>query len=264
MSRADPFAFFRALNAIGLEFAPTKSAKTTTLHKRPRPLLRQLERQGITIETAKPSAEALKAFDFQVATVFDVGVDAGTPLIYDAFPDAKFVLIDPIQESRDRVSHWQQKIDFDFIVCGVGAKPGQMEITIPMRPGRTNLARASLAGFTDANASMFTQFEKRDVDIRTLDDIVQDYKGPYGLKIDTEGFEREVIRGAHKMLTQCEFVIAEVSIKRRFTNGYRFSEFIADMGERGFEPIDFLRPLRPDAVDCDVLFARYDSPRFDF
>lgn len=264
MSRADPFAFFRALKALGIEFAATDPAKAKDLHQRPRPLLRQLERKGFTVETAKPSTQALREFGFKVATVFDVGVDTGTPLIYDAFPDAKFVLIDPVLESRDRVSPWKEKIDFDFFVCGVGAAAGRMQINIPMRPGKTNLARASLATFTDANASMFTQFEQRDVEIRTLDSIAQDYEGPFGLKIDTEGFELEVIKGARAMLTKCEFVIAEVSVKRRFANGYRFSQFIAEMGERGFEPIDFLRPLRPDAVDCDVLFARYDSHRFDF
>ncbi len=84
------------------------------------------------------------------------------------------------------------------------------------------------------------------------------------MKIDTEGFELEVIKGATKTLKKTEFVIAEVSAKRRFQGSYRFSELIAALGKQGFEPLDFLSPLRPDKEGCDILFARYDSPRFDF
>ncbi len=36
------------------------------------------------------------------------------------------------------------------------------------------------------------------------------------------------------------------------------------LSRRGFEILDFPRPIRPDSDDCDVLFARYDSARFDF
>ncbi len=36
------------------------------------------------------------------------------------------------------------------------------------------------------------------------------------------------------------------------------------MGQNGFEILDFPRPIRQESDDCDVLFARYDSARFDF
>jgi FkbM family methyltransferase len=264
MSRADAFAFVRALKAIGVNMTSADDARPQNIAERPRPLMRQLERQGFTVEAATPSAEILKRFDFEATTVFDVGVDTGTPLIYDAFPNAHFVLIDPVSESEDRVQHWKDKINFDFVHCALGAAAGTAEVKIPRRPNRVRASRASLAEFEDGNAAMFEDFETRDIKIRTLDDVAAGYKGPFGLKVDTEGFELEVIKGAGETLKQCSFVIAEVSVKRRFRGGYRFSELIGELGKNGFEPIDFLRPLRPDAVDCDVLFAPYESDRFDF
>ena len=264
MSRADPFAFVKALKAIGVNLSSSDDARPANIANRPRPLVRQLERQGFTIEAANPSADILKRFGFEAHTVFDVGVDAGTPLIYDAFPDAHFVLIDPVKESEQRVAVWKDRITFDFVHCALGAKNGTAQVAIPKRPNRVRASRASIAEFENENAAMFDDFEKRQVELRTLDSISHDYDGPFGLKIDTEGFELEVVKGAAETLKKCSFVIAEVSVKRRFKGGYRFSELIGELGRAGFEPIDFLRPLRPDAVDCDVLFAPYETKRFDF
>lgn len=264
MSRANPFAFFAALEKMGLVLRNADTASASDIYKRPRPFMRQLEQQGYSVEMAKPDVAVLQSFGFAVNTIFDVGVDAGTPLIYNAFPDAQFVLIDPLSESRDRVAGWKGKINFDFHICGVGADASTMEIQIPRKPNKVMASRASLLQFEDDNAAMFQEFETRQVDIRTLDSISAQYEGPFGLKIDTEGFELQVVKGARQTLKNCAFVIAEVSVKRRFRNSYKFSEFIAEMGANGFEIIDFLKPLRPDSVDCDILFAPFASPIFDF
>ncbi len=60
------------------------------------------------------------------------------------------------------------------------------------------------------------------------------------------------------------FVLAEANVNRRYVGGYRFSELVSFMGQNGFEILDFPRPIRQESDDCDVLFARYDSARFDF
>src|SRR3954449_6529991 len=40
----------------------------------------------------------VKRLGFAPATVIDVGVAYGTPELYDAFPDARFLLVDPLEE----------------------------------------------------------------------------------------------------------------------------------------------------------------------
>jgi hypothetical protein len=47
------------------------------------------------------------------------------------------------------------------------------------------------------------------------------------LKIDAEGSQLEVIRGATETLSQTSFIIAEVSVSPRFPGSYRFAEFLA-------------------------------------
>ena len=60
------------------------------------------------------------------------------------------------------------------------------------------------------------------------------FQSPFGLKIDTEGFDYQVIQGARNFLRETQFVIAEVNVAKRYEGGYSFAEFIAIRDENGF------------------------------
>lgn len=204
----------------------------------------------------KLSARYLSGYGFEAPTIIDVGVLAGTPFLYDAFPKAKFILIDALEESRAAIEDaWTGKIDYDFHVTALGAAPGTLELEL--EPKR--LARTSGQRRTDNVEGLV----HRQVPVTTLDAITLMLDGPFGLKIDTEGHELEVLKGATETLKSCEFVIAETSIKKRFAEGYRFSEVVGFMAEHGFEVYSFLSGLTRAPRMSDVLFIPADSPRFD-
>lgn len=100
-----------------------------------------------------------------------------------------------------------------------------------------------------------TNLPTADVEVHSLDYLVaaNDLRGTFGLKIDTEGFEMSVIRGATKTLKQSAFVIAEVSMKERFAGGYTFRQFINEMAIHGFEAVDILSFPRHSNY-FDILF----------
>jgi len=59
--------------------------------------------------------------------------------------------------------------------------------------------------------------------------------GRIGVKIDTEGFELNVIKGASKTLKNVDFVLAEVRHNHKsFKNMYSLSEFIEEMHKNNF------------------------------
>ena len=80
-----------------------------------------------------------------------------------------------------------------------------------------------------------------------------------GLKIDTEGFEDRVIKGAAQFLAETQFVIVEVNVEKRFDDTY-FLEFISLMDSSGFVLCDILDGSKPDptgsVVFLDLLFWR--------
>lgn len=261
MAEVSAWEFLKALARENVALAPADPARDS-LAGRPFRLFRRLERLGYMIQRTRPVAEAITSFGFAPRTVFDVGVDNGTAFLYRSFPDAHFVLIDPVAECEERIARWKDRIDHEFHCCAAGAAEGEATLHLPARPERLAISRASLNRFSAAYAETFSDVEARTVPVRPLDSFAEHRKGPFGLKIDTEGYELDVIRGATRLLRQTEFVIAEVSLRERFQDGYRFSELIAELGRQGFEPLDFLRPPRPGAADCDVLFAPYESRHF--
>ena len=148
--------------------------------------------------------------------MIDVGVHDGTPWLYRSFPDAHFVLVDPQAECEAAVRAGVAPKSFDFRAVALGAEQGKALLSIPeTEPGKGG-AMASLKDRTDNLALSFSDVAKREVPVITLDMLAADMPGRLGLKIDTEGFEYEVLRGGSETLKRCEFVILEMSVTHRF------------------------------------------------
>jgi hypothetical protein len=74
------------------------------------------------------------------------------------------------------------------------------------------------------------------ITFKKFDDIVDgDSLGKVGIKIDTEGFELNVIRGAKEILKTTKFVLAEVRHNHESFKGvYKLHEFVKEMHDNGF------------------------------
>ncbi|WP_170429257.1 FkbM family methyltransferase [Ruegeria arenilitoris] len=226
---------------------------------------RRLKRRGYEVLPNKETGEYIRSLGFDVQIVIEVGVAGGTAHLYEAFPDAKFELIEPIVEYETKLrKNWSDKIDFDFHACGVGAESGQTTLRIPPVGTRSMGTRATMLEFEESATAQMSKIEERQVPVKTLDEVASTYEGPFGLKIDTDGFEIEVIRGASELLKNCAFVLAEVSTRRRYQGGYKFSDFVSIMAGHGFELHEFISPPSPQATDCDAIFAPFDSSLFDY
>lgn len=115
------------------------------------------------------------------------------------------------------------------------------------------------------------RLEEREIEIVPLDQILATEDAivaPIALKIDTEGFELDVVRGATELLKQTCLLIAEVSIAKRFEDSYNLEEFIAEMDGHGFYLFELLRAKHlkrsPGTKFADMVFlnSRY-SPRHE-
>lgn len=187
-------------------------------------------------------------------TVFDVGVGRGTPELYKAFPEARFLLIEPLEEFRKELKELSGTLNCRIYNKAVGGTPGIMEMNVEADPQLSSFKQRPRS---DAPAG------KKQVEVTTLDAILRENPGlekPILLKIDTEGNELEVLKGAGELLDMTDFVIAEASIALRFEDSYAFEDLISFMKERGFSVFDFLsvshRAGKPGANMADVLFKK--------
>ena len=184
-------------------------------------------------------------------TIIDIGTGFGTPAFYDAFPEANMLLIEPVKEFEDHLKKICKKYkNCNYLLIGLGKEKGEKEINV-------NIDSPTLSSFLDRTrlTRSESRVEKRKIKITTLDDLALDlpFESPIGLKIDTEGFELDVIKGAENFLRNVDFVITEVSILKRFRESYSFEEFILEMQSKGFRVFDVLNVIRPDPSGTNFL-----------
>ncbi|SHI98430.1 methyltransferase, FkbM family [Shimia gijangensis] len=226
--------------------------------------LKDLKQNRLEAVPHKTTSPYLRGYEFSPDVVFDVGVENGTGYLYHAYPDAHHVLIDPLSESRDAIAKSGLAVSHDFHCCAVGETPGEAVLNIPTVKRGTRLAMSSLTTRTDKMSQRFLSVEERQVPVRRLDDIAADYTGRFGLKIDTEGHEMQVLRGATAMLDACEFVILELSLTQRFEGINPPSEIFAFLAQHGLEYRDVLAVSNttwknPRPRHQDALFTRWES-----
>jgi FkbM family methyltransferase len=182
--------------------------------------------------------ENLRKPGFTPATVIDVGVADGTRYLYEAFPDAHLVLIEPLSEFEKHLQRICRDWGGEYVLAAVGPAPGRAEIHIdPAMLYESSLLVNELRP-PEKNAAL----AHREIEVTTLDALMSErrWNGPFGLKIDAEGYEHRVIEGAGAVLRETQFVIAEVSVTRPFAGGISFADFIALMDGHGFAVHDLL------------------------
>ena len=131
-----------------------------------------------------------------------------------------------------------------YYICACGNEDTESTIYIdPVKQGRSSIDKPTVRDLPKST-------EARAIEVRKLDSIMKsdpdNFKPPFGLKIDTEGFELNVIQGAREFLKQTQFVIAETNVIPRHENSYTFHEFVNAMNEEGFELVDILNRGKGD------------------
>ena len=106
--------------------------------------------------------------------------------------------------------------------------------------------------------------EEVKVPVRRLDGIIPTgIPRPALLKIDTQGAELEVVRGATRLLDEIDVVVAETSFHEFRKGTPEISEVIAEMGRLGFVPYEviegFYRPIDNALAQIDIAFVPRDS-----
>ena len=103
--------------------------------------------------------------------------------------------------------------------------------------------------------------QKERVDLKTLDDAALEYvrgRRTY-LKVDTQGYEGEVLTGASELLRLCLCVELEVSFEELYAGQPLFREIWRMMEERGFALWDLesgLRGADNKLLQADAVFVR--------
>ena len=193
----------------------------------------EVSRRGGARRTMAAVLDNLKRLGLEPATVIDVGVGYGTPELWEAFPGARLLLVEPIPDrfggAAARVA--AERPGAELVAAAAGAQPGSATLTVHRAPEMSSL----LGAWTGDRGG-----EWREVPVVRLDDVVRERRlpTPHLLKVDVEGAELSVLDGASAVLAETEVVLLEVRLFELLPGAEQLHDVVPYMKERGFVAYD--------------------------
>ena len=182
----------------------------------------------------------------KIDTIIDVGVAKGTKELLNNFPSSYFHLIEPNPKFWDYISeNILTKFNGKLYKTAAGNKSGSFDFF------DFDVASSFL------QRSDYALENKINVNLDKLDNILNEIKLENALlKIDTEGYELEVLKGANDILKKVDYCIIEVRLQNIDT--YNSSELINYLYERNFKIHKILKVYYvKDGIDfMDILFKK--------
>jgi FkbM family methyltransferase len=149
--------------------------------------------------------------------VFDVGANLGNYTAVFLEKKAKIIAVEPQSYCVDFLKlRFRGNAAVTILHCGLGAKEEEKELMVSSAHTLSSFNSDWVEGvnkterFKPSNAV----WEKKEkIPMKTLDGLISKYGLPSYLKIDVEGYEKEVLRGLHQPVERVsfEFTIPELA-----------------------------------------------------
>ncbi len=195
---------------------------------------------------------------FAPKTIIDVGVAYGTDGLYGQTENTDYLLLEPLQEYESVCQELTQKYGGDYLLAAAGSKSGEIEINVHPDLSGSSILKESEGPEIDGTQRM--------VPMVTIDQVVQDkqYKGPFLIKLDTQGTELDILEGAKATLDNTELIFLEVSLIEFYKGSPLCADVFEFMTENSFVLYDVFggayRPLDGALGQIDFAFCKTNSP----
>lgn len=202
---------------------------------------------------------------FKIDLVLDVGANFGqfAREVRQGGYEGRIVSFEPLSQAHDEL---QQSSESDlmwdaFPRCALGDHDGVVEINIAGNSQSSSILPMLESHLSAAPESAYQG--KEIVPIRTLDAIagqyIKDARAPF-LKIDTQGFEWQVLDGARAALPHVKGILVELSLVPLYEGQHLWREVIARLEAEGFTlwafmPV-FSDPVSGQTLQMDGIFYR--------
>lgn len=194
--------------------------------------------------------EYVRLGGFKPSTVFDIGVGYGTQWLYDAFPNAHFVLLEPQTRFEPALNSICERLDAEYHLVGVG----EVEQSLPLYRLPDSPTGSSFLPPSEQGEKIWGSFERSEETMPIVRlDRYTGQAGPFLIKIDTEGFEMEVLRGADCVLAKTDLVLMEVAVMKRQQGEADLIEIGVVMKRHGFRLMD-IPALTQRSADGPLLY----------
>jgi len=199
--------------------------------------------------------KSLKERGFRPRTIIDVGAAVGswTSQVIEIFPESKYLMVDPLKENEQALKAVVQRhANVQYWLGAVGSQAG--ELTFHVHGDQSSMF----------DSDWGRKGTLRRVPMRTLDSVANDMNchDVEGLKLDVQGAEIEVLKGATEVLRQCQVAQVEVSFRKVYERAPLAHEIIAfffDWDFRIFDIASLYKRKDRALLQADLFFVRNDK-----
>lgn len=198
--------------------------------------------------------------DRKIDMVIDVGANIGQfgeSLRTDGYR-GRIVSFEPIKSAFQILSK-KAAADGNWEAhhCGLGADSGAALLHVSeLSVCSSILTLTSVAGLHDSRVAVD---HTEDISMCTLDQVAATLTGRILLKIDTQGYEKQVIQGGQQTISRLMGVLMELPIIHMYEGEWQFHDALKFMAETGFvpaqiQPVGYHGKDNVSAVEFDCLF----------
>ncbi|ATY34297.1 FkbM family methyltransferase [Sphingomonas psychrotolerans] len=189
-------------------------------------------------QSQNPLHHYLGLGDFPFTTIFDIGANEGQ-FAREArrrFPSSKLYCFEPVDAAYAKLKSW---CDADGNAVPVHIALGDSAGSVEMAVHPHHTPSSSLLKTTDISHDLYPVTKdqsSQSVEIQRLDDFVSGLKDDIGdnllLKLDVQGFEAAVLRGAPGTIARANGIITEICLESLYEGQSTFEE-VLDLARAG-------------------------------
>lgn len=198
--------------------------------------------------------------DPRLQTVVDVGANRGqfALLARERFPNAELICFEPLPQARERLNAVLPLLGrISVVPCAAADESGRRAFHVSAREDSSSLLPI---GAGQVAAYPGTQEESQtEIDVVTLAEALRErvFLRPALLKVDTQGSEFEVLRGAGAFLGAFDHLVLELSFQELYVGQAPASQVIQFLLDRGWRIAGILGRTWTESggtVQADFLF----------
>ncbi len=203
------------------------------------------------------SLERLKRLGFSPTTIFDIGAYKGdfAKLCLSTWGNANIVCFEPLKDKFAALEKWSSAEKRVKVIHGLLGEENKDKV-------KFNMSETASSVLTE---HISTDFKSDYLPMRTLDAAIDEFKlaAPNLVKIDTQGYEYQIIKGLAKNLDKVDIIIAELNHIDIHINVKLAEEVIQLLYQNDFVIYDIVeihrRPYDNAIWQTDFMFVKKNS-----
>lgn len=240
---------------IDIFFLPLKKSKTFLSYLFDHTLLNELEERSekgelFPLHHIQRSIRLAKKLKDQRFIILDIGggVGASAKLFNKAFPENRILIFEPVADNFDAIKkRYSSFSNIEITKCAVGNENSKKQINIANRITSSSLLPLA----ADSNSKVFNenilgQRRVENIEMVRLDDFLTKESEKIGImKIDVQGFEMDVLKGAELTLKITDIVVLEANNHDGYVGSSKYYDIDNYLREHNYTLYDIL----PSIVD---------------